>query len=180
MLQSPYLAKSVREPITDVRSWYPDLGFGGRSELVVVKRLVVFDPAHICDPFNHNTDVVADFVRKSGVFVVDLEGDGLLPIWIRHPHLIVPTHCPSEGVPPGAVAARKELAIDSASFVFLAADSATPAAVLSALDNAPGGIVALDVRPGRYVFSMAWRDKARDPDGDWDGVLVGECMNTKG
>jgi hypothetical protein len=174
MLQSPYLARSTRKPITDIRTWYPELGFGGRSELVVVKRLVALDPISICDPFNRNTDPVADFVRRSGVFVVDVEGDGALPIWISHPHLIVPTHAPSERMPDGARAAPEDLAIDSASFVFLAPDSAMPAPVLSALAKAPGGIVELAVRPGRYAFSMAWRDHACDPNGDWDGVLVGE------
>ncbi len=179
MLQSSYLAKSSREPLTDVRSWYPDLGFGGCSELVVTRRLVALDPVSICDPFNRNTDVVADFVRRNGVFIVDLEGDGALPIWIRHPYLIVPTHAPSDRVLAGAVAARNELAIESASFVFLAPDSATPAAVLAALDNVPGGVVDLDVQPGRYSFSMAWRDRARDPDGDWDGALLGEWLNAR-
>lgn len=177
MLHSRYIVKSKREPITDIRTWYPELGFGGRSELRVEERLVVFDPISICDPFNRNNDAVADFVRSSGVFAVDLEGDGLLPIWISHPYLIVPTHCPSDCVPVGAIVAPKELAIDSASFVFLALDSDTPAAVLRALDNAPGDIVDLEVQPGRYRFTMAWRDTARDPNGNWDGVLVGELMS---
>ena len=173
MERSQYLTHSKREKITDIRSWYPELQFGGLDELVVKDRLCVFDPISICDPYNPNTNVVADYVRRNGVFIVDLEGDGTLSIWLQHPYLIVPTHCPAELIPPGTAVAEGELAIDSASFVFLAPNDQTPQSILIALDNSRD-VVNLQVQPGLYRFQMAWRDQQLDPNGNWDGVLIAE------
>ncbi|MCA9296928.1 MAG: hypothetical protein KC983_10425, partial [Phycisphaerales bacterium] len=161
------------EPIQDPREWYPDLGFGGLDRLEVpAGRILVCDPIYLCDPYNRNDDPVAAYVKKHGVFIVDLEGDGAYPIWQIGSKIIVPTHTPEDMKPRSARSAPFEIDVDSSSFVFLSIDDTTPEALHQMMVENHVDNCCLDVTPGTYAFQRAWRHDELESSADFDGFLL--------
>ncbi|MCI0675225.1 MAG: hypothetical protein L0Y42_05540 [Phycisphaerales bacterium] len=127
-------------PIPDLRNWYPDLGFSGRSQLVTAgEPILVTDPIYLADVFNANADPVAVYVRLAGVIVNDFGGDTSCPVWWHDPFLVLPTSAHIDfdrtNLPTDSVVLAQEIGCDSASFVFLAMRGDMPRGVNRAVDK---------------------------------------------
>jgi hypothetical protein len=116
-------------PIPDLREWYTDLHFGGRSDLVSRgEPIFVTDPIYLADVFNPSSDPVVDYLREHGVIVTGFGGDAACPVWWCEPYLLLPVSMHYEEVrkPDEAIELATEIGCDSGSFIFILMSSNLP------------------------------------------------------
>ena len=147
-------------PIPDLRTWYPQLGFSGKSTLDVDSgQVVIIDPIYLGDIYNESDDEITIYIRQHAVIVSDFGGDVECPVYWNDPFVVLPTaaNCQTDNMTFGGWEQRSSgVGCDSGSFAFLALNTDIEpkihGAIECAVESADG--VSINLPDGIYDFKL--------------------------